>query len=107
MDEIKMSYLEKQIHNGDIVYWPFMTLSFVEDDLLAVKSAIPYKTSLQQTLLPISEMKKNYPIYRRTPRMIFELPEDKVTISFPSQDSDDNHRGLWLIILPPLVKFPA
>ncbi|RFU63102.1 type VII secretion protein EssC [Peribacillus glennii] len=91
------------LQNGDMIFSPFMMLSFTEDDLLAAKSAAPYETSLPQTLPPVSEMKKNYPVYRRTPRMIYELPDDKVTISFPSQESDDHQRGLWLIILPPLV----
>ncbi|CAH0347673.1 type VII secretion protein EssC [Bacillus sp. CECT 9360] len=91
------------LRNGDIVCWPFMMLSFMEDDLLVVRSLESYKTSLIETLPPISEMKKNYPLYRRTPRMIYELPDEKVTISFPSQENDDNQRGIWLIILPPLV----
>ncbi|PLT31939.1 type VII secretion protein EssC [Bacillus sp. V5-8f] len=91
------------LQNGDLIFSPFIMLSFAEDDLLVVKSAKPFETSLQQIMPPVSEMKKNYPVYRRTPRMIYELPDDKVTISFPSQESDHYQRGLWLIILPPLV----
>ena len=35
--------------------------------------------------------------------MIYDLPNDKVSLSFPSQDNDENNRSLWLTILPPLV----
>lgn len=35
--------------------------------------------------------------------MVYELPSEKVTLSFPSQENDPSGRGLWIIILPPLV----
>ncbi|PLT31471.1 type VII secretion protein EssC [Peribacillus deserti] len=88
---------------GDLLFWPFMTVSMLEQDLLAIKTAEPFKASLPRMQRPTSEMQKNYPGYRRTPRMVYELPDDKVTISFPSQEGEDNQRGLWIIILPPLL----
>lgn len=91
------------IENGDLVCSPFMVLRILEGDTLMVKSADRYETSLSRTMQPISEMKKSYPQYRRTPRMIYELPDEKVTISFPSQESEDHNRGLWLILMPPLM----
>ncbi|MGE1103370.1 type VII secretion protein EssC [Peribacillus simplex] len=91
------------IQNGDLICWPNMALRLVESDLLMIHCAESYETSLSKMKKPISEMKKNYPQYRRTPRMIYELPDEKVTISFPSQESEDNNRGLWLILMPPLM----
>ncbi|MFF5400474.1 type VII secretion protein EssC [Peribacillus butanolivorans] len=91
------------IQNGDLICWPNMVLRLLEGDLLRINSADSYETSLSKILQPISEMKKSYPQYRRTPRMIYELPDEKVTISFPSQESEDNNRGLWLILMPPLM----
>jgi S-DNA-T family DNA segregation ATPase FtsK/SpoIIIE len=91
------------IQNGDLVCWPHMVLRLIEGDLLMIHSAESYETSLAKMKKPISEMKKNYPQYRRTPRMIYELPDEKVTISFPSQEAEDNNRGLWLILMPPLM----
>ena len=44
-----------------------------------------------------------YPDYRRTPRMIYDLPDDKISLTFPTQETDDSGRGLLLIIAPPLV----
>ena len=35
--------------------------------------------------------------------MIYDLPEEKVSLSFPAQESEDTGRGLLLIIAPPLV----
>lgn len=35
--------------------------------------------------------------------MVFELPKDKVTLSFPSQEGENPNKGLWLIIMPPLL----
>ena len=91
------------IENGDLICSPYMVLRLLEGDTLMIKSADRYETSLSRTMQPISEMKKSYPQYRRTPRMIYELPDEKVTISFPSQESEDHNRGLWLILMPPLM----
>lgn len=91
------------IVNGDILLWPFMTIRLVEGDLLQISSAGQYSTDLTETALPSSEKKVKYPLFQRTPRMIYELPKDKVEISFPGQDPEDDNRGLWLIILPPVM----
>lgn len=93
----------KAIELGDIIFTPFMTICFVEEDLLEINSFEDYESWLPKLKEPESEMKKKYPIYRRTPRMIYDLPKEKVSLSFPSQEHDASNRGLWLIILPPLV----
>ncbi|PLR75551.1 type VII secretion protein EssC [Bacillus sp. V3-13] len=93
----------KKVETGDILFRPFMTIRLLEDDLLEINSLEDYETSLSLTRRPQSEMSKKYPVYRRTPRMIYELPNEKVTLSFPAQESDDTNRGLWLIIMPPLI----
>ncbi|WP_026693088.1 type VII secretion protein EssC [Peribacillus kribbensis] len=92
-----------ELRPGDLLFWPFMTLSLLEEDLLSVQSADPFNASLPEAVQPSSEMKKSYPQYRRTPRMVYEMPMEKVSISFPSPESDGNQRGLWLIIMPPLL----
>ncbi|MFC0190215.1 type VII secretion protein EssC [Fictibacillus aquaticus] len=91
------------LETGDIIFWPFMTIRLVEDDLLQVSSLAGYETILPRSEQPKSEMSKKYPVYRRTPRMIYELPKDKVTMSFPSQEGEEQNRGLWLIIMPPVL----
>ncbi|MGX2958102.1 type VII secretion protein EssC [Peribacillus sp. JNUCC 23] len=88
---------------GDIIFSPFMEIRLLDIDLIEIISLDKYVTSLPLTRRPQSEMSKKYPTYRRTPRMIYELPEEKVSLSFPSQESDDSNRGLWLIIMPPLI----
>ena len=89
--------------NGDMIFWSGLLISLVQGDLLKIESPEPYETDLLETKLPISRTKINYPIYQRTPRMIYDLPKDKVDLSFPSQNPEDDSRGLWLIILPPVV----
>lgn len=89
--------------NGDHILFPFMTITIVEDDLLMVTCAEAIETVLPAVRPPVSEMQKMYPRYRRTPRLIYDLPEEKVTFSFPSQEMDDNQRALWLLILPPAM----
>ncbi|WP_282033614.1 type VII secretion protein EssC [Metabacillus indicus] len=95
------------LETGDLLFWPFMTVRLLQEDLLQVTSFEPFQSSLPKTEKPRSEMSKKYPVYRRTPRMIYELPKDKVNLTFPSQESDDHSRSLWLIILPPLVMMIA
>ncbi|WP_254854016.1 type VII secretion protein EssC [Halobacillus salinus] len=91
------------LETGDVVFFSYTTLTFVEEDMLEVGSHEEVRSVLTPSKLPVSEMKKQYPDYRRTPRMMYELPEEKVQFSFPGQEGDDHGRSLWLIILPPLV----
>ncbi|KKI89575.1 cell division protein FtsK [Bacillus sp. SA1-12] len=88
---------------GDQLFWPTMMIKLLEEDLIQVNSLLEYKTELLETMKPQSEMQKKYPVYRRTPRMVYDLPDEKVQFSFPSQDSEGSNRSLWLIIMPPLI----
>lgn len=92
-----------EVKLGDEIFWPFIVLRFLEEDVLEIASFDEIETDLPRTVIPVSEMKKKYPVYRRTPRMIYELPKEDVQLAFPSQESEDSNRGLMLIILPPLV----
>lgn len=94
---------KRKIEVGDWIFTPCLHLRFVEEDVLQVISYEQYETSLLPVKVPYSEMKKKYPVYRRTPRMLYELPKEKVTLSFPAQEHEMSNRGLWLIIMPPLV----
>ncbi|MCU9612784.1 type VII secretion protein EssC [Caldibacillus lycopersici] len=91
------------IENGDIIFWQFLTIHIMENDLLSITSAQQYTSILPRAAKPTSEMRKKYPDYRRTPRMVYELPDEKINLSFPHQAREGNQRGLLLIILPPLI----
>ncbi|MDQ0273312.1 type VII secretion protein EssC [Cytobacillus purgationiresistens] len=88
---------------GEWLFIPFMMIRFIEDDVIEVISMEECVINLPVMAVPQSVMRKKYPSYRRTPRMIYDLPEEKVSLSFPSQEADVSNRGLWLIIMPPLV----
>jgi len=94
---------KQKLKVGDILFSPFLTITLLEDDLIEIHSIDDYQTELKASIRPTSEMQKKYPNYRRTPRMIYDLPDEKVQLSFPSQESSDTNRSLWLIILPPLM----
>lgn len=94
---------KRKIEIGDWIFTPCLLLRFTEEDVLQVIGYEQYETDLPKIKVPHSEMKKKYPIYRRTPRMLYEMPKEKVSLSFPAQESELSNRGLWLIILPPLV----
>jgi len=82
------------LQNGDVILCPYAQFVFLEDDLLAVASSQEITSSLTETVPPVSEMKKKYPVYHRTPRMIYELPSEKFAISFQSKEGDGDQRGL-------------
>ncbi|MCA0171423.1 type VII secretion protein EssC [Bacillus sp. RAR_GA_16] len=88
---------------GDVLFLEMMTVSLLAEDMIEISSPTAFETSLPEASIPSSEMKKKYPNYRRTPRMMYELPEEKIDLSFPTQESDRNNRSLWMIILPPLM----
>ncbi|WP_121615666.1 type VII secretion protein EssC [Virgibacillus halodenitrificans] len=88
---------------GDIIYSAGSLVTLTDDDTLELSTHENIQMELEQIELPSSVLKQKYPKYRRTPRMIYEQPEDKIDFSFPSEESEDNQRGLWLIIMPPLM----
>src|SRR5690625_2684710 len=88
---------------GDTLFYNNCFYVLEETDVLIVRSKAPDALSLPLMKKSTSVMKRKYPNYRRTPRMIYDLPEDKVDFSFPSEERDNNQRGLWLIIAPPLM----
>lgn len=88
---------------GDILLWNGMEITYLEEDLLAVASSKRFGTELEEIKPHQSEMQKRYPLYRRTPRMVYELPKEKVQLTFPGQEAQHTKRPLWLIILPPLM----
>lgn len=91
------------VQNGDEIAFGLNILRIIEDDLLEIEGFGQYDTSLENILKPSSETKNKYPQYRRPPRMIYDLPDEKISFSFPAQESDGDNRGLWLMILPPIV----
>ncbi len=93
----------QKLNKGDVLFFPFMSIAMLDEDLIQINSSDDYRTTLTETAIPISKMKSRYPLFQRTPRLIYEAPKDKVMISFPMQDSEEDNRGLWLIVLPPLV----
>lgn len=99
----KRSESNHVLQMGDVIQWAFMEMKLVEKDMLEVVSSVKYETILPEIDVPKSEILNIYPEYRRTPRMIYDLPKEKVSLSFPTQESDDNGRSLWLIIALPLV----
>ncbi len=91
------------LKDGDLLIWPGMTICIQEGTFLKLSASAGYESSLTETALPVSEMKLHYPFFHRTPRLIYDLPKEKVDLTFPGQDTEDDQKGLWLIILPPLV----
>ncbi|WP_411747073.1 type VII secretion protein EssC, partial [Psychrobacillus psychrotolerans] len=91
------------LDNGDVLQWAFMEMKLLQKDLIEVNAAVPYTTKLPIIDIPASEILQMYPDYRRTPRMIYDLPDDKVSLTFPTQETEASGRGLLLIIAPPLV----
>ena len=92
-----------ELQLGDVVYYPSATMVLIENDVMMVKGNKASKLPLSPVKLPTSVLKEKYPNYRRTPRMIYDLPEEKVNFSFPDREAENNQRGLWIMVLPPLV----
>ncbi|SDB95766.1 type VII secretion protein EssC [Shouchella lonarensis] len=90
------------LETGDVLLIGRLSFSIIEDDVLTITSTEPYETSLSQMALPTSLMQEKYPMYRRTPRIIYREPDDEVGFSMPSEEQDDHQRPLWMILLPPL-----
>jgi len=94
---------KQKVELGDWIFTPCLLFRLIDEEILEIVGFEQYETNLSPIKIPYSEMKNKYPIYRRTPRMLYELPKDKVSLSFPAQEHEMSNRGLWLIIMPPLV----
>ena len=92
-----------ELRYGDIVFQGYSFIKITEDDVLTILGEQEPAIQLAEITRPTTVMKQKYPKFRRTPRMVYELPEDKVAFSFPSEESEDHGRGLWLILMPPLM----
>lgn len=94
-----------QIHYqvGDQIVYKRFHLAFFEEDVLEIRHPHFVDIELEEVVVPQSEMQKRYPVYRRTPRMVYELPDNKVKFSLPGQEPDHTGKSLWMIVLPPLM----
>lgn len=88
---------------GDTLFTAKTFFVLEADDALLVRANEEIALHVPKMKKPTTVMQQKYPNYRRTPRMIYDLPDDKVDFAFPSEERDDNQRGLWLIIAPPLM----
>ncbi|ASN06084.1 type VII secretion protein EssC [Virgibacillus necropolis] len=88
---------------GDSVFHPYSFMTMTKNDSITIASTSTIPLSLPVIKEPTTDLKQKYPVYRRTPRMVYDLPDDKISFSFPSEEGEDNRRGLMLIIMPPLV----
>ncbi|WZY00193.1 type VII secretion protein EssC [Bacillus sp. FSL W7-1360] len=91
------------IVDGDELLFGNTLLKIIDGDILVIESYEAYETTLAQVETPTSLMQQQYPTYRRTPRMVYEQPTDKVEFSMPSEEVDDPGRPLWMILLPPVA----
>lgn len=92
------------LHVGDVIFYAYRIMIYEEEDIISLEGDESSTTlSLPPIKLPRSVLKDRYPSYRRTPRMIYDLPEDKIDFALPDREKEHSQRGLWFIILPPLV----
>src|SRR5699024_10848936 len=63
---------------GDTVFCENFFLILDNQDILVSKFVNSLQLDLPQINKPTSVMKQKYPNYRRTPRMIYDLPDDKI-----------------------------
>ncbi|WP_051359586.1 type VII secretion protein EssC [Paucisalibacillus globulus] len=92
-----------ELSSGDVIFHPYAISTLTEEDTITVLADQRYLLPLPELKMPTTVMKEKYPNYRRTPRMMYDLPDEKIEFSFPREESDHSGRGLWMIVLPPLV----
>ena len=99
-EEIKAS---QSLGNGDVLFCHGILYTLRDDDILTVQTTDHTLLRLPVMKKPTTVMKEKYPNYRRTPRLVYDYPDEKINFSFPSEEREDNQRGLWLIVMPPLM----
>jgi len=94
---------QTELQVGDRIFYPSAMIEYTAEDIITVQTKDDYQLSLPNIALPGSVLKDKYPNYRRTPRMIYDLPTDRVDFALPDREAETNQRDLWLVILPPIV----
>ncbi|MGL5041579.1 MAG: type VII secretion protein EssC, partial [Culicoidibacterales bacterium] len=68
---------------------------------------IDYSLKMVTTLIEMGEQKSpfsaQYPEYHRSPRIIYPLPDDEITVLKPPAPPSKPSEGIWKILIPPLT----
>ncbi|PNP92573.1 type VII secretion protein EssC [Listeria newyorkensis] len=91
-----------ELETGDIININGIEITVFEQEF-AMKSFLPLEIDLPYLGEAVSQFPEDYPNYRRSPRIIYREPVNKVAILHPSQAPQKPSEQLGRIIIPPVT----
>lgn len=87
---------------GDLIFVDNIKINYYENSLIVEGSEEFYKTSLNKLELN-DEKFEEFPKYKRSPRIIKEVPTDKISFKKPPSKAENKKGQLAKLIVPPIV----
>ena len=92
----------QNIHEGDVITYRSYTFIFKSISLLLYHEfALEVDDVIHSTQGELRN--QGYPYYKRSPRIFYEEPEEKISIPAPSQKVEGDKHGLLKTILPNII----
>lgn len=90
------------LNESDCIFIDKIKITYEEDSLIITGNSEDYKTSLNKLNLN-EERFEGFPRYKRSPRIIKNVPEDEVVFKNPPKKSEKKKGQLAKTIVPPLM----
>ena len=94
---------KKALAIGDYLHIDGVTLRINQDELIVESGHNDLTSKLTPLVLKTGIFPESYPNYQRSPRIIYRVPEDKITFASPPNPPSKRTEGLLKMIMPPLV----
>lgn len=86
---------------GDILFLKYIKVEVWENRISIQGSSELYRTVLPETC-PMGCPFDRFPVYKRSPRLVKRLPDERILLELPGEKEKQDKRGLLMTVLPPL-----
>ena len=93
---------EFRITQGDVLFLHSVKVIFGKDEVEIIGESTNYRVKLMEKESQ-SVPFENFPVYKRSPRIIKRLSAEKVPFELPREKEKPSKKGLIMTVLPPLA----
>lgn len=102
LNKKRVSETEFRIAQGDVLFLHSVKVIFGKDEVEIIGKPTNYRVKLMEKESQ-SVPFENFPVYKRSPRLIKRLSAEKVPFELPREKEKPSKKGLIMTVLPPLA----
>ena len=102
LNKKRVSETEFRITQGDVLFLHSVKVIFGKDEVEIIGEPTNYRVKLMEKESQ-SVPFENFPVYKRSPRLIKRLSAEKVPFELPREKEKPSKKGLIMTVLPPLA----